>query len=175
MAAEYPTSPSPARRRIVREREPELAADGPLQYDAAAVASVREAPRIAITVTTGRMALAEWQQLAGRLGELEVEYERLARSESRAQTRLRDALDLLDKFAEPSRGATPCRPGRLTPGGPASPRPRRDTPGVMAVRMLGVFEVAIEGRRVTHWRGQRTQSVLQFSWPTVTAACRETN
>jgi DNA-binding SARP family transcriptional activator len=113
-------------------------------------------------VTTGRMALAEWQQLAGRLGELEVEYERLARSESRALTRLRDALDLLDKFAEPSRGATPCRPGRLTPGGPASPRPRRDTPGVMAVRMLGVFEVAIEGRRVTHWRGQRTQSVLQF-------------
>jgi len=48
MAAEYPTSPSPARRRIVREREPELAADGPLQYDAAAVASVGEAPRIAI-------------------------------------------------------------------------------------------------------------------------------
>jgi hypothetical protein len=34
--------------RVVREREPELAADGPLQYDAAAVASVGEASRIAI-------------------------------------------------------------------------------------------------------------------------------
>lgn len=116
-------------------------------------------------VTTGRIALAEWQELAGRLGELEAEYERLALSESRALTRLRDALDLLDKFVEPSRvTSTPVRPGRLIPGGPAPPRPRprRDTPGVMAVRMLGVFELAIDGRRVTHWRGQRPQSLMQF-------------
>jgi len=28
--------------------------------------------------------------------------------------------------------------------------------------MLGVFELAIDGRQVTHWRGQRTQSLMQF-------------
>lgn len=38
--------------RVVREREPELAVDGPLQYDAAAVASVGKAPRIAIAAAS---------------------------------------------------------------------------------------------------------------------------
>jgi len=28
--------------------------------------------------------------------------------------------------------------------------------------MLGAFELAIDGRRVTDWRGQRTQSLMQF-------------
>ncbi len=46
-------------------------------------------------VTTGRRALAEWQELAGRLRELEGECERLALSESRALARLRDVLELL--------------------------------------------------------------------------------
>jgi two-component system LytT family response regulator len=116
-------------------------------------------------VTTGRMALAEWQDLAGRLRKLEADYERLALSESRAVVRLQDALDLLDKFVEPSRlASTPIRSGRLAQGGPARPRPRpcRDTHGVMAIRMLGVFELAIDGRQVTHWHGQRTQSLMQF-------------
>jgi DNA-binding SARP family transcriptional activator len=94
-------------------------------------------------VTTGRRALAEWQRLADRLRELEAEYEQVARSESRALTRLKGALDLLDKFVEP-------------------PQPRRDAAGGIAVRMLGVFELALDGRRVIHWRGQRTQSVMQF-------------
>ncbi len=103
-------------------------------------------------VTTGRRALAEWQELAGRLGKLEGEYERLALSESRALARLRDVLDLLDKFTEPSRLAS--APGR--------PGPRQDTPGVLAVRMLGSFELMIDGRRVAHWQGQRAQSLMKF-------------
>lgn len=102
-------------------------------------------------VTTGRRALAEWQELADRLRELEGEYERLALSESRALARLRDILDLLDKFAQPSRLA-PARPGR----------PGRDTPGVLAVRMLGSFELTIDGRRAAHWQGQRAQALMQF-------------
>jgi len=103
-------------------------------------------------VTTGRRALAEWQELAGRLGELEGAYERLALSESRALARLRDVLDLLDKFTKPSRLAS--APGR--------PGPRQDTPGVLAVRMLGSFELTIDGRRMAHWQGQRAQSLMQF-------------
>ena len=39
-------------------------------------------------VITGRRALAEWQDLAGRLRDLEGEHERLAESESRAMARL---------------------------------------------------------------------------------------
>jgi DNA-binding SARP family transcriptional activator len=116
-------------------------------------------------VTTGRMALAQWQDLAARLREIEADYDRLALSESRALARLQDTLDLLEKFAEPARLAAASFPsGRLAPGGPAAPRRRlrRDTPGVMAVRMLGVFELAIDGRPVKAWRGQRTQSLMQF-------------
>ena len=99
-------------------------------------------------VTTGRRALAEWQELAGRLHELEGEYERLALSESRAMGRLRDILELLDRFAQPSLLAPP-HPGRLPPD-------------VLAVRMLGSFELMIDGRRVVHWQGQRAQSLMQF-------------
>jgi DNA-binding SARP family transcriptional activator len=118
---------------------------------------------LSCAVTTGRRALAEWQGLAGRLRELEAEYEQAARSESRALTRLKDALDLLDKFVEPPRmTSASMRPGGPSAGGLAVPRPRRDAAGGVAVRMLGVFELALDGRRVTHWRGQRTQSVMQF-------------
>jgi DNA-binding SARP family transcriptional activator len=99
-------------------------------------------------VLTGRRALGEWQELAGRLRELEDECERLALSESRAMARMRDILELLDKFAQPS-SPVPARPG-----GPA--------PGALVVRMLGSFEVAIGGRRVAHWQGQRAQSLMQF-------------
>jgi DNA-binding SARP family transcriptional activator len=98
-------------------------------------------------VATGRRALAEWQDLAERRRELEGEYERLAEGESRALARLRDVLDLLDRF---------------TSGGQAAlSAPRRDAPGVLAVRMLGSFEVTIDGR-VAHWQGQRAQSLMQF-------------
>jgi len=103
-------------------------------------------------VATGRRALAEWQDLAGRLRELEGECERLALSESRALARLRDVLDLLEKFTEPSRLAS-------APGCPGS---HQDTPGVLAVRMLGSFELTIDRRRVAHWQGQRAQSLIQF-------------
>lgn len=106
---------------------------------------------LASAVATGRMALAQWQELAGRLRELEGEYERLARRESKALARPRDVLDLLDRFAAP-RPAPP----------PMPPSHGRDAPVVLAVRMLGPFEVAIGGRRVTHWRGQRTQLLMQF-------------
>ncbi len=117
-------------------------------------------------VVTGRRALAEWQDLAGRLRDLEGEYERLAQCESRALARLQYVLDLLDKFVEPSELApAPIRsghqePGRLIP----APRPSssRDTRGSLAVRMLGAFELTIDGQRVTDWRGQRTQSLMQF-------------
>lgn len=112
-------------------------------------------------VTMGRRALAEWQELAGRLRELEGEYERLALSESRALVRLRNVLDLLDNFVEqPGRGSGPARAGGLT----LSPRPGlgHDAASVLAVRMLGTFELTIDGRRVTHWHGQRTRSVMQF-------------
>jgi DNA-binding SARP family transcriptional activator len=117
-------------------------------------------------VITGRRALAEWEDLAGRLRDLEGEYERLALSESRALARLQDVLDLLGKFVEPSRlVSASVRSALFAPAGlvPA-PRhtPSRLAPGVLAVRMLGVFELTIDGRQVTDWRGQRTQSLMQF-------------
>jgi DNA-binding SARP family transcriptional activator len=103
---------------------------------------------LASAVSTGRRALTEWQDLTGRLRNLEGEYERLALSESRALARLQHVLDLLDKLVEPSREAsTPIRPG---------------DPGLLAVRMLGPFELTIGGQRVRDWRGQRTQSLAQF-------------
>ena len=92
-------------------------------------------------VITGRRALAEWQGLAGRLRDLEGEYECLALGESRALARLQGVLELLDTFVEP---------------------PVAAAPGFLAVRMLGAFELEIDGRPVTHWRGQRTQSLMQF-------------
>jgi len=96
-------------------------------------------------VITGRRALAEWEDLAGRLKDLKGEYERLARSESRALGRLENVLDLLDKFVPaPRAGAS------------------QDSAGVLAVRMLGIFDLTIDGRRVADWRGQRTQSLMQF-------------
>ncbi|MGD0927457.1 MAG: BTAD domain-containing putative transcriptional regulator [Streptosporangiaceae bacterium] len=117
-------------------------------------------------VITGRKALAEWQNLAGRLRELETEHERLALSESRALARLRGVLDLLDKFVEPSRlPSAPNRSGQLAPSGlipSPRPSPDRDAPAALAVRMLGAFELTIGGRRVTDWRGHRTQSLMQF-------------
>ncbi len=117
-------------------------------------------------VVTGRRALAEWQDLAGRLRDLEGEYERLAQCESRALARLQYALDLLDKFVEPSELApAPIRSGHQAPGRliPAPrPSPGRDKRGSLAVRMLGIFELTIDGQRVTDWRGQRTQSLMQF-------------
>ena len=117
-------------------------------------------------VTTGRRALTEWQDLAVRLRDLEVEYERVAESESRAKARLRDVLELLDKFASPSRpaaapaGSAQPTPGRLVP----APRhsSRREESCLLAVRMLGVFELMINGHPVADWRGQRTQSLMQF-------------
>ena len=120
---------------------------------------------LASAVATGRMALTQWQDLAGRLRELEGEYERLARCESTALARLRDILELLDRFAEPRSASPSARPDRVASAEQAAPpRPShgRDAPVVLAVRMLGPFEVAIGGRQVTHWRGQRTQSLMQF-------------
>lgn len=91
-------------------------------------------------VATGRRALAEWQALADQLSELKAEYGRLALSESRALSRLRDVLDLLDRFT-----------------GPAG-----EVAGGLAVRLLGPFELVIGGRRVTHWPGQQSQLLMQF-------------
>ena len=121
-------------------------------------------------VSTGRRALAEWQDLAGRLRDLEGEYERLAESESRAMARLQDVLELLDKFVAPSGlAAAPAdsahpAPGWLVPAPRHSPRhsSRSEGSGLLAVRMLGAFELTIDGHRVTDWRGQRTQSLMQF-------------
>lgn len=117
-------------------------------------------------VTTGQRALAEWRELAGRLQALEEEYERLALAESRALARLQGVLELLDKFTDqPRRTAMPTRLGGLIPGAPnlsAPPRLGREAAGVLAVRMLGTFELVSGGRRVVHWHGQRTQSLMQF-------------
>lgn len=118
-------------------------------------------------VVVGRRALAEWQKLADRLRELEGEYRGQASLESRARARLRDVLDLLDKLVEPPKAISsqPAQHGGLTPDGPALSRPVRtefEPPGGMAVRMLGTFDLSIDGRRVTHWHGQRTRSLMQF-------------
>ena len=115
-------------------------------------------------VITGRRALAEWQDLSGRLRDIESEHERLALSESRALARLQDVLDLLDKFVEPSRSASTLRLGRPGPGWliPAPRSSGRDTSGLLTVLMLGAFELTIDGHQVTDWRGQRTQSLMQF-------------
>ncbi len=116
-------------------------------------------------VKVGRQALADWQKLAGKLRQLELEYEGQVSLESRARMRLRDVLDLLDKLAgqaEPS--SLPTQPGELTSGLTLSPRCGSviDEPGGLAVRMLGTFDLTIDGRPVTHWHGQRTRSLMQF-------------
>jgi DNA-binding SARP family transcriptional activator len=117
-------------------------------------------------VITGRRALAEWKDLAGRLRDLKSEYERLALSESRALGRLENVLDLLDKFVQPRR-SDPARARSVqTAAAGLMPTPRmsvsQDSPAGLAVRMLGVFDLTIDGRRVADWRGQRTQSLMQF-------------
>jgi DNA-binding SARP family transcriptional activator len=116
-------------------------------------------------VVTGRRALAEWQDLADRLRDLEGEYERLAQCESRALARLQYVLDLLDKIIEPagSVSATVRSDNQKTGGRiPAPPGRGPETSGGLAVCMLGAFELRINGQRVTDWRGQRTQSLMQF-------------
>ena len=117
-------------------------------------------------VKVGRQALADWQKLADRLNELQAEYQGQASLESRARLRLRDVLDLLDKLVGESESS--CRPAgasELAPSGLTfSPGcwPGRDTPGGLAVRMLGTFDLTIDGRPVTHWHGQRTRALMQF-------------
>ena len=118
-------------------------------------------------VSTARMALAQWQDLSGRLRELEGQYERLAQCEAKALARLQDILDLLDRFAEPrpASAPAPARPDQAASARrvlPPPPGASRDAPRVLAVRMLGPFELSIGGRPVTQWRGQRTQSLMQF-------------
>jgi LuxR family transcriptional regulator, maltose regulon positive regulatory protein len=116
-------------------------------------------------VKVGRQALADWQKLADRLRELEAEYQGLASLESRARMRLRDVLDLLDKLEQSESSSLPSQPGQLTSSGlTLSPQcgPVHDAPGGLAVRMLGTFDLTIDGRRVTHWHGQRTRSLMQF-------------
>lgn len=117
-------------------------------------------------VTVGRRALAEWQKLAERLRDLEREYQGQASLESRARTRLRDVLDLLDRLVDQSEpGALAAELGGLARDGLTLPPQRgslRDAAGGLAVRMLGTFDLTIDGKRVTHWRGQRTRSLMQF-------------
>jgi DNA-binding SARP family transcriptional activator len=133
-------------------------------FEARAAQAGDETLRSAVTV--GRQALADWRKQTDRLGELEGEYQGQARVEARARMRLRDVLDLLDKLVnQPESSSLPTQPGELTPGGLAlSPRlgPVRETPGGLAVRMLGSFDLTIDGRPVTHWHGQRTRSLMQF-------------
>ena len=117
-------------------------------------------------VRVGRQALSDWQKLADRLRELEQECQGHASLESRARMRVKDVLDLLDKLVERSESSSlPTQPRVLTPIGlrlSPSSGPVRDAPGGLAVRMLGTFDLTIDGRRVTHWHGQRTRSLLQF-------------
>jgi len=117
-------------------------------------------------VTVARQALAGWQKLADRLSELEAEYQGQASLESRARLRLRDVLDLLDKLVGQSESSSrPVQSGELTPCGLTLwPRcwPVSDSSGGLAVRMLGTFDLTIDGRPVTHWHGQRTRSLMQF-------------
>ncbi len=116
-------------------------------------------------VVTGRRALAEWQDLASRLRELEGERERLAASESKALARLQHVLDLLANFSRPlGPASTSVRSGQL-PDGPvpaARTGPGPEASGSLAVCMLGAFGVTVDSQRVTDWRGQRTQSLMQF-------------
>jgi DNA-binding SARP family transcriptional activator len=115
-------------------------------------------------VAAGRQALADWEKLADRLRDLEGEYERQSALESRARMRVRDVLDLLSKLVEQSESTSlPPQSGELTLSGLSLP-PRRGSaaPAGLAVRMLGSFELTIDGQRVTHWHGQRTRSLMQF-------------
>jgi DNA-binding SARP family transcriptional activator len=117
-------------------------------------------------VKVGRQALADWQRLADRLAELEEEYQGQASLESRARMRLRDVLDLLGKLVEQSESSSlATQPGEHTCSGlTLSSRcgPVRDARGGLAVRMLGTFDLTIDGRPVTHWHGQRTRALMQF-------------
>jgi DNA-binding SARP family transcriptional activator len=117
-------------------------------------------------VKVGRQALADWEKLAGRLRELDLEYQGQACLESKARMRMGDVLDLLDKLVgQPESSSLPTQPGELTSSGlTSSPRPGRahGAPGGLVVRMLGAFDLTIDGRRVTHWHGQRTRSLMQF-------------
>ena len=159
-----------------RDHEPDAAGSGRHRFTPQAVVRILDQlePRAAqagdetlmSAIAVGRRALAEWQQVTGRLHELEEEYQRQAVLESRARTRLRDVLDLLDKLVtQPESTSPPTQAGGATPSGltlSLRPGPVRDVQGGLEVRMLGTFELMIDGRRVTHWHGQRTRSLMQF-------------
>jgi DNA-binding SARP family transcriptional activator len=113
-------------------------------------------------VTVGRRALAEWQKLAERLRDLEREYQGQALLEWRARTRLRDVLDLLERLVDQSEpDALSAEPGGLARD-ELTLSPQRGAAVGLAVRMLGAFDLTIDGKRVTHWRGHRTRSLMQF-------------
>jgi DNA-binding SARP family transcriptional activator len=59
-----------------------------------------------------------------------------------------------------SKPLLPPPQGRVVSGGPAPTRPVRE--GRLEARLLGPFEVRVDGTGVNHWQGRRSASVLRY-------------
>ncbi len=115
-------------------------------------------------IEAGRQALDEWQELATSLRHHEQEHERATSVELRARDRLQSVLELLNKLSDHGTMIPlPAGRGQRTQ---RSTRPRLASCGAtrarLTVRMLGGFELNVDGQPVSDWHGRRALSIIQF-------------
>jgi DNA-binding SARP family transcriptional activator len=126
------------------------------------------------SIVTAQRAAACWQELSQRVAYHEHARDVASSLERHARERLHLILDLVTRFADlPSTTGRPLDAAGEGPG----PSPRAGTSGAagtgdrsadqgaapgVAVRLLGGFELRVDGRRVDQWRGRRGQALLQF-------------
>lgn len=115
-------------------------------------------------IAAGQHALDEWQQSTTSLRHHEQEQERAASAELRARDRLRSVVELLNKLSD--HGTLIPLPAGRGQWTQRSTRPRLASGGVtrrgLTVRMLGGFELSLDGHPVREWHGRRALSIIQF-------------
>ncbi|MGH3867650.1 MAG: AfsR/SARP family transcriptional regulator [Pseudonocardiaceae bacterium] len=133
-------------------------------------------------VAAGQRALDEWQRSVTCLRHHEQEHECAASGELRARDRLHSVLELVNKLSDQiavipppvgraqrtcGQGTQRCAGSRLALGGAHR--------AGLAVRMLGGFELDLNGQPVREWHGRRALSIIQFLvLNRRSAVCRET-
>jgi DNA-binding SARP family transcriptional activator len=75
---------------------------------------------------------------------------------------LRRQLADTDGSAWPHRAAAPTLSPLAAAATGAAPEPDPPAPGLVEVRLLGAFQLQVDGRSVPRWAGQRGTSVLRF-------------
>jgi len=95
-------------------------------------------------------ALEEWERVARRLRSLEEQRERTAVLAGTAHARLVELLAMVDRLGEAPSGGGP---------GHGASVPARVG---LVVRLLGGFDVRVDGHPVREWAGRRGHAVLQY-------------